>query len=151
VQPRDFGRPAPQAYNDHQPPAGMTARQQAYARPGYASGFYGGSTKSYSRPYASPRQARRAPAPAQQRGDYAQRSYIGDRSYSASAGRGFGGSFAKPARSSGFHLFGGGHKAEKPYGGGHAPKSYSGGKGFSKGHSGGGGHSGGHHGGGHRL
>jgi hypothetical protein len=151
AQPRNFGRPAIHAYNDHQLPAGMTAREQAYARSGYGSGFYGGSPQSYARPYDSPRQARRAPAPAQQRGDYAQRSYSGERSYSASAGRGFGESYGKPARSGGFHLFGGGHNAEKSYGGGRAPKSYSSGKGFSKGHSGGGGHSGGHHGGGHRL
>jgi hypothetical protein len=151
ARPDNYGRPATQAYNHPQAPVTMPARPQPYARPGYASGFYGGSPQSYARPYASPRQATRAPAPTQQRSDYALRSYPGARSYSASAGRGFGESYAKPARSGGFHLFGGGHNAGKSYGGGHAPKSYSSGKGSSKGHSGGGGHSGGHHGGGHRL
>jgi hypothetical protein len=150
AQPDNYGRPAGQGYNHPQAPVTMPSRQQAYAHPGYASGFYSGSPQSYARPYASPQQAGRAPAPTQQRGDYAQRSYNSGRSNSASAGRGFGESHAKSARSGGFHLFGGGHNAEKSFGGSHPPKSYSSGRGSSKGHSGGGGHSGGHHGGGHR-
>jgi hypothetical protein len=147
----NYVRPASQsyAYNRPQPQVSMPIRSQSYspyARPGgYGSGFYGGSSQSYAgRPataYASPQQAWRAPTP--QRGDFGQRSYLGDRSYSASAGRAFAGSSAKPEHTGGFHPFGG-HNAEKSYGGGHAPKSFSGGK-----HSGGGGLFGGHHGGGH--
>jgi len=155
---RNFVRSMPQPYNRLQAP--VTARQQADARSGYGFGFNGNSAQGYaSRPasaYANPQQNWRSAAPGPQRGDFAQRSYSGERSSSASADRGFGES--KPAHSGGFHLFGGGHNGEKSYshGGGHAPKSLSsgksyrgGGKSFSKGHSGGGGHSGGHHGGGH--
>ena len=153
AQPGNYGRSGQQAYNHLQPPVTMPARPQSYGRPGYGSGFYGESPQTYSsrpaNPYASPQQAWRGAASAPQRGDFGKRSYPGDRSYSASGGRGFEESPAKPAHSGGFHLFGGGHNAEKSYGGGHAPKSYGGGRGFSKGHSGGGGHSGGHHGGGH--
>jgi hypothetical protein len=154
----NYSRPGFQAYNRAEAP--VTARQQADARSGYGSGFYGHSQQSYTgRPataYASPQQNWRSAAPGPQRGDFAQRSYLGDRSYSPSTGRDF--AEPKQAHSGGIHLFGGGRNAEKSYsyGGGHAPKSYSGGKSyhgggksFSKGHSGGGGHSGGHHGGGH--
>ncbi len=160
AQQNNYGRSAPQPYNRLQAPFTMSARQQAYARSGYGSGFYGNSAKNYaSRPataYANPQQNWRASAPAPQRGGFAQRSYPGERSYSASVGSGF--AEPKTAHSGGFHLFGGGRKAERStsYGGGHAPKSYtrgksyrSGGKSFSKGHLGGGGHSGGHRGGGH--
>jgi hypothetical protein len=125
-------RPGLQAYNHSQPPVNLPVRPQSYARPGYASGFYGRSTQAY----ASPQQAWRGPT--------SQRGEFGQRYESAPAGRGFAEYNAKPQHSGGFHLFGGGH-GEKSYGGGHAPKSYGGGK-----HSGGGGgHSGGHHGGGH--
>jgi uncharacterized membrane protein YgcG len=154
----NYPRPGFQAYNRSQAPVTMTARQQADARSGYGSGFYGSSPQTYPRRpstgYDNPQQNWRASAPGPQRGDIGQRSYPGERSYSASAGRGFAEPPAKSARSGGFHLFGGGHNAEKSYsyGGGHAPKSYSsgksyrgGGKSFSKSHSGGGGHSGGHH------
>ncbi|MDR3725456.1 MAG: DUF3300 domain-containing protein [Terracidiphilus sp.] len=134
-RPEGYGtRPGLLAYNHSQPPITMPVRPQSYARPGYASGFYGRSTQAY----ASPQQAWRGPAP--QRGDFGQRYS------SAPVGRGFAEYNAKPQHSGGFHLFGGGHGGEKSYGGGHAPKFSSGGK-----HSGGGGgsHSGGHHGGGH--
>jgi len=137
----NFARPAIQnnyAYNR------MPARpQQSYARPGYASGFYGGAGQGYAnRPgsvYSSPQQNWRSAAPVQQRGGFAQRSYA------APAGRGFMESPGRQEHSGGFHLFGGGHSAAKSYGGGHAPRSFGGGR-----HSGGGGHSGGHSGGGHR-
>jgi hypothetical protein len=131
----------------------MTAREQAEGRTGYGTGFYGNLGQNYaSRPataYANPQQNWNASAPGPERGDFVQRSYSGNRSYSASAGRGF--AEPKSAHSGGFHLFGGGHNAERSYayGGGHSAKSYSSGKSFSKGHSGGGGHSGGHHGSGH--
>ncbi|MGA2673761.1 MAG: DUF3300 domain-containing protein [Terracidiphilus sp.] len=154
--PGSYVRPAWQnyAYNRPQPPVPMPVRpQQSYARPGYGSGFYGGAGQAYAgRPgsvYASPPQSWRAPAPSPQRGEFAQRGYSGDRSYSASPGRGFAESPAKPEHSGGFHLFGGGHNAEKSYGGGHAPKSYGGGKEFKE-HSHGSSHSGGHHGDGPR-
>jgi len=156
AQPRNYARPTQQVYNDHQPPAPLTARQQAYTRPGYASGFYGGSPQTYaSRPattYSSPQQSWRAPnstasGPTAQRGESSQRSYLSDRAYSPSSGHSFEESSSRQAHSGGFHLFGG-HSAEKSYGGGHAPKSYSS-KSFSKGHSGGGGHSGSNHSGGH--
>jgi hypothetical protein len=132
----------------------MTAREQAYARSGFGSGFYGGSTWTDSHPYTSPQQTWRAPAPAAQRNDFAQRGYPGERTYSGNGASPYGNrAFAetRPEHSGGFHLFGGGHNAEKSYsyGGGHAPKSFGGGKSSSKGHSGGGGHSGGHHGDGH--
>ncbi|MGA3346507.1 MAG: DUF3300 domain-containing protein [Terracidiphilus sp.] len=146
-------RSAPQPYNHFQAAAPMTAREQAEGRTGYGTGFYGNLGQNYaSRPataYANPQQNWNASAPGPERGDFVQRSYSGNRSYSASAGRGF--AEPKSAHSGGFHLFGGGHNAERSYayGGGHSAKSYSSGKSFSKGHSGGGGHSGGHHGSGH--
>jgi len=153
AQPRNYARPEFQAYNHSQPSIAMTARQQAEARSGYGSGFYGSSPQTYSRPYASTQQTWRAPAAAPQRNDFAQRSYLGERSYSGYGGspysnRAFAESSSKPAHSGGFHLFGG-HNAEKSYSysGGRAPKGYGGGKSFGKSHSGGGGHSGGHHGG----
>ena len=150
AQPGNYSHPAFQAYNRFQPSSAMTARQQAEARSGYGSGFYGGSPQVYSRrpatAYPGPQSTWRAPT---QRQNFAQRPYSGDKFYSASAGRGFGESSAKPAHTGGFHLLGGGHNAEKSFHGGHAPKNYSSGKSFSKGHSGGG-HSGGHHGGRHR-
>jgi hypothetical protein len=131
-------------------PLSTPARQQAYNRPGYASGFYGSSpqreSQYNSRPPAAPY--------ANQRQEFAQRSYLGDRSSSGYGGSSYGNrTFAesKPPHSGGFHLFGGGHSSEKSYGGGHAPKNYGGGKGSSKSHSGGGGHSGSHHGGSHRF
>jgi hypothetical protein len=153
--PGSYVRPAWQnyAYNRPQPPAPMPARPQpSYARPGYGYGFYGGAGQAYARPssvYSGPQQSWRAPAPSPQRGEFVQRGDPGDRSYSASPGRGFAESPAKPEHSGGFHLFGGGHHAEKSYGGGHAPKSYGGGKEFKE-HSHGSSHSGGHHGDGHR-
>jgi len=141
----NYARPAPQnyAYNRSQLQGNMSVRpQQSYARPGYASGFYGGAGQGYAnRPgsvYASPQQNWRSAAPAQQRGGFAQRSYA------APAGRGFMQSPGRQERSGGFHLFGGGHGAAKSYGGGHASGGFGGGR-----HSGGGGHSGGHSGGGH--
>lgn len=122
-------RPGLQAYNRYQPPVNLPVRPQSYARPGYASGFYGSSTQ----PYASQRQEWRAPT--------SSRSDFGRQYDAAQTGRGLARYAAKPQHAGGFHLFGGGHGGEKSYGGGHAPKFSSGGK-----HSGGGGgHSSGHH------
>ncbi|MGA3080171.1 MAG: DUF3300 domain-containing protein [Terracidiphilus sp.] len=152
AQSGNYLRPALPEYNRPQPLGAMTAREQAYARPGYASGFYGGSPQYDSRrpaaPYANPQQSGRGAPSYPQRQEFAQRSYLGDRSYSGYGGSSRGNrAFAesKPPHSGGFHLFGGGHNAEKYYGGGHAPRNYGGGKSSSKGHSGG------HHGGGHRF
>ena len=156
------GRPAPQqnyAYNRpmERPQAAMPVRPQqsyaprafapqSYARPGYGSGFYGGTGQAYGGRsggvYGSPQQGWRAPAAAP-RNDFGQRAYPAPRS--APMNRSFGGYSAKPERSGGFHLFGGGHNSGRSFGGGKAPKSSGGGK-----HSGvGGGHSGGGHGWGH--
>ena len=121
----NYTRPVLQAYNHSQPESYQPARSQPYARPAYASGFYGRSTQTYAAP---------------------QRVDFGQRGYSAPAGRSYAEPVAKQQRSGGFHLFGSGHNSEKSYGGGHAPKSFSGGK-----HSGGGGgHSSSHHGSEHR-
>jgi hypothetical protein len=162
AQPGNYARPALPENNRPQPLGAMTARQQAYARPGYTSSFYGSSPQRESQfdsrrstaPYANQQQAGRGASSIPQRQEFAQRSYLGDRSSSGYGGSSHGNrAFAesKPPHSGGFHLFGGGHSAEKSYGGGHAPKNYSSGKRSSKGHSGGGGHSGSHHGGSHRF
>ena len=145
-EPGNYPRSGFRTYNGPRTPVPLTAREQADGRSGYGPSYYGGSPRTYpNRPapaYRIPEQNWRASATVQQRGDSAGRSYLGERSYSTSAGRGFAESSTRPARSGGFHLFGGGHKS---YGGGHAPKSYGGGRATGKGHSGGGGHSGGHH------
>jgi hypothetical protein len=136
----------------------LPGRPQNYARSGNTSGFYSRTPQTYAgRPgaYSSPQQSWRAPAIPSRPGEFSQRSYSGDRPYSGQrayqdyGSRGYAKSFAKPEHSGGFHLFGGGHKAEKAYGGYKVPKSHGGGKEFKE-HSHGGGHSGGHHGGGHR-
>ena len=154
AQPRNYGRPGFQAYDQLRPSTAITARQQAEGRSGYGSSFYGNSPQTYSHPYASTQQPWRSSAPTPQRNDSAQRSYLGERSYSGYDGspynnHAFGESSARSSHSGGFHLFG--HNSEKSYsyGGGHAPKGYSGGKGFGKGRSGGSGRSSGHHSGGH--
>jgi hypothetical protein len=153
-------RPALQNYAYNHPPD-LPGRPQNYARSGNASGFYGRTPQTYAgRPggaYSSPQQAWRAPSTPSRPGEFSQRSYSysGDRAYSGQrayqdhGSRSFDKSYAKPEHNGGFHLFGGGHKAEKAYGGYKAPKSHGGGKGFKE-HSHGGGHSGGHHSGGHR-
>ncbi len=151
MRPNSYVRPAFQDYGYNRqlgrPQAAMPARQQAYspqsyARPGYGSSYYGGTSQAYDGRmggYGSPQRGWRAPAVPAQHGGFEQRAYV------APGGRGFMGSEARPRRSGGLHMFGGGHGSERAFGGGKAPKSFSGGK-----HSGGGGHSGGHGGGGHR-
>lgn len=93
-----------------------------------------------------------------------QRGEFGRRASAAFASRDFAHSAGKPPRSSGLHLFGGGHEVRSASsrgsggfhmrgggGGGHATNSFhGGGRNFGGGHShGGGGHSGGHGGGKH--
>jgi hypothetical protein len=129
----------------------MPNRPHQYGGSSYGSSFYSRSGENYGRRpdgYSNPMQAYRGQAPAIQRG-----GDFGRRSSSDLMGRGFAPSSSKPARSGGFHLFGGG--------GGHAPKGFNGkgsggGKGFGggksfSGHSGGGGHGGGHGGGKHHF
>jgi hypothetical protein len=155
----NYERPAYQnyAYNRAQPvrPQQTYSQRpytpQSYERPAYRSGFYGGTGQNYgNRPgsvYSSPQQSWRASA-ATPRNDFASRGDFNQRAYSAprsaSMARGFGGYSAKPEKSGGFHLFGGGHSSGNSFGhsfgGGKAPKSFSGG---SHG-GGGGGHSRGH-------
>jgi hypothetical protein len=141
----NYARPAPQNYENrayenrayayNRPPQiAIPARPQpysAYTRPG-GSSFY-----SNPRPEYAVRPA--TPYAAMPRSDFGQRSYLGERAYTAPHVRGFAEFAPKPEHSGGFHLFGGRHESEKSFGGGKAPK-FSGGK-----HSGGGG---GHHGGG---
>jgi hypothetical protein len=112
-----YGRPATQnyAYNRAQPV--MPARPQAYA---------------------SPQQYARAPMSTYQRNEFAQHSYAEPRSYGGS--RAFAESAPKQERSSGSHMFGGGHSSY------HAPKAPKAPKMSGGGHHGGGGHSGGHRG-----
>ena len=142
---RNDGRPAYQNYAygrpAERPQSMMPARPQqsyapySYARPSYSSGFLGQSRQAYGGrvggAYTSPQQSLRAAEPT-------SHSYKGFEGYSA-----------KPQRSGGFHMFGGGGAPKSSYGhsfgGGKAPKSFGGGK-----HSGGGGgHSSSHGGGGH--
>jgi hypothetical protein len=119
--------PSLEAYNHIQPPV---SGSQQYGRLG--SGSRPGSI------YGSPLRAYRAPSAAFQGANFAARSSR------AFGGRDFAGDSPKPARSGGFHLFGGRHSSENFQGGGHAPKSFRGGRNFSR-HSGGGGHSSGKH------
>lgn len=131
-----YARPSMEAYN--RMPAQMSRPQQS-ARPisGYGSGFYN-SPGYAARPnpvYSSPSQAYRSASPGFHSGDF------GERSSGAFAGRGFESYSGKPAKSGGFHPFGGGHEHESK-----APKPY---KESSHGHSERGGHSGGLFGGKH--
>jgi hypothetical protein len=140
-----YGRSGQEGYN--RVPL-MTNRPQQYGSSSYGSGLYNRPGQNYDNrrapSYNNSMQAYRGSAAGVQRSDF------GRQSSNAGMSRGFGQSSSKPARSGGFHLFGGG---------GHAPKSYSGGKSFGGGknfgggksfggHSGGGGH-GGHGGGEH--
>ena len=145
---RDFPAGRPQA------PVAQPARPQAYDRPGgygYGDGFYRNQGQAYATrpaaPYGDPRQGWHAPASNYQHNDFAQRSYAEPRSFSEprsySGGRGFAGSYPKPERGGGMHLFGGGHgggsqhfsyKAPKMPKAPRAPKMSGGG-----GHHGGGG------------
>src|ERR1035437_4199951 len=133
----------------HRPPYSYaTNRQLGGSSRGYPTRV------GYARPPLEARNRLQSPLSRQQSSYRApsasyQRSNFGQPSYRASLGKSFAGSFGKPPRSSGSHLFGGGHASENFHGGGHAPKSFSGGKSFSSGHSGGGGHSSGHGGGKH--
>jgi hypothetical protein len=171
-QPGNFVRPGIQdnfAYNRPEPsrPESMTAREQAYGRSGYQSGYQGGNQVrpqgGYQQPYAgrpsasyaSPQQSWRTPS--EQRNDFAQRSYqpqrsyLSDRSYSTYGGsRNF--AEARPEQSGASHFFGGGHNSDRSYGSYKAPKNSFKEPKAPKEHSHGGGHSGGggHHGGGHR-
>ena len=148
---RSESRPAYQNYTYNRqmerPQTVMPVRPQqsyapySYGRQSYGSGFYGQTRQAFGNraggSFSSPKQSWQGAAPA-------PRSY-----------QGFGGYSAKPQRSGGFHLFGGGGGSKSSYGhsfgGGKAPKSFGGG-----GHSGGGGggrsssHSGSHGGWGHR-
>jgi hypothetical protein len=136
--------PSQQSYNRASP---SVARPQtyAYARPNYANPDYGygGSSRSAqsygARPnsaYASPYQSYRAP------------QYGSSRAFAQSPQRGYAGSYSKPGRSGGFHLFGHGRESNGFSGGGRAPKGFSGGgrapKGFGGGKAPKAGHSGGH-------
>jgi uncharacterized membrane protein YgcG len=132
-----YARPAPQTYENRtyaynrQPQIAMPGRPQPYGRPGgYDPSFYGNSRPEYAVRPATPYAA----VP---RSDFGQRSYLGERAYTAPHGRGFAERASKLEHSGGFHLFGGHRESERSFGGGHAPK-FSGGK-----HSGGSG--GGHH------
>ena len=121
---------------------------------GYGSSWNretGEGYRSSARPsYARSMQPYRGPTSGFQRGEF------GGRSSGAFASRDFTHSHGIPSRSSGFHLFGGGHEPKRVSsrgssgfhagGGGHAPKSFHGsGKIFSGGRSHGGGHGGKHH------
>jgi hypothetical protein len=149
ARPENAVRPAFQDYaysraQQRTQPQMPARQQQAYARPGYGSSFYGGTGQTYGygrqqgSNYGAPQQSWRAPTMPSQRGGFEQRSYA------ASSSRGFMQSAPKQERSGGFHMFGGGRSSEHSFGGGKAPKSYGGG-----GHGGGGGHSSSHSGGGH--
>ncbi len=147
ARPENNVRPAFQDYSygrsqERMPAAVAPRQQQAYARPGYGSSYYGGSAQTYNYGrsgygYGSPQQAWRSPSTSMQRGAYDQRAYA------APSSRGFMQSAPKQERSGGFHLFGGG---SEHYGGGKPPKSFGGG---GKHSGGGGGHSSSHSGGGH--
>ncbi|MGA8439812.1 MAG: DUF3300 domain-containing protein [Candidatus Sulfotelmatobacter sp.] len=115
-----YGRSSVRTYNSVRP---ASSSPQPYGRSSYGSSSSGRSAESYSRgrgaTYGGSRRAYRAPSANFQRSNFGKQPS------------------GKPAHS-GFHLFGGGHRA----------KSFSGGKSFGRGHSGGGGH-GGHSGGKH--
>ena len=150
-----YARAPEQAYNRFQP----QARPLQEGRGAYGSRFSGGFGENYrGSGSSSSRQSQpyRAPSAGFPRGE------LGERSSGFVASRAFTAPPAKPARSGGFHLFGGGHAPKsyggdrnfsgghghQSFGGGHAPKSFGGGKSFSGKRSGGGGHSSGGHGGG---
>ncbi len=146
VRPDNYARPAFQDYTYNRAqqrtqPEISNRQQQAYARPGYGSGFYSGAGQTYGygrqqgSSYGAPQRSWRAPSMPSQRGGYEQQ-----RSFAATPSRGFMQSAPKQERSGGFHLFGGGHGSEHSFGGGKPPKSYGGGGGHSSSHS-----SGGHH------
>ena len=151
------------------------ARSESYARPGgNGNSFYSNSQQAYAaRPAAPyPGQAARAPTPAFQHNDYAQRSYSAaprtyaadPRSYSGAysgSGKGsYGGSrniaqaysredYSKQERGGGSHMFGGGHGEQNYHASYKAPKMPKAPK-APKMSAGGGHHSGGifnHHGG----
>ncbi len=127
----------PGNYSGYRP--SQTYGSRGYQGSGYASGVQQGRlSPSVHRPSIDDHSLARV-----------QRPTLGQRSGEFGA-KGYGGSYEKQARASGFHPFGGGHGSES-FGGGHAPKmkapkNYGGGH-SSSGHSGGG-HSGGHSGGG---
>ncbi len=163
----NYERPAFQNYAYNRPQPVMPARpQQAYPqrpsapqsfeRPAYRSGFYGETGQNYgNRPgsvNSSPQQNWRSPATAPRndfasRGDFNQRAFSAPRS--APMARSFQSYSAKPEKSGGFHLFGGGHSSGNSYGhsfgGGKAPKSFGGGSHGGGGHSSSHGSSGHHH------
>jgi len=130
MRPNSYVRPAFQDYGYNRqlgrPQAAMPARQQAYspqsyARPGYGSSYYGGTSQAYDGRmggYGSPQRGWRAPAVPAQHGGFEQRAYV------APGGRGFMGSEARPRRSGGLHMFGGGHGSERAFGGGKAPRAF---------------------------
>jgi len=158
-----YVRPALPGYTYNRPAPILPARPQTYSRPGgYGSGFDGRGGQSFARP-ASPysyggQQGWRTPESTYQRNDFAQRSYAEPRSYSGN--RGYAEAYARPEKSGGMHLFGGGHSGGDEHFAYKAPKMpkpmkaphMSGGGGFGGGHhGGGGGFGGGHHGGGGGL
>lgn len=147
-----YNHPA-QTYSYNRPQAIMPARPQPYGRLGGdhsafverpAQGWAGRPASSY---LGQP-QNWRASQSNQERENFAQRSYFGNKSYQPYAGRGFAESYAKPHNSGGFHLFGS-RSEERSHTSFHAPKAPKAPKGYGGGKHFGGGRSGGHHGGGH--
>jgi hypothetical protein len=121
---RGFSRPSVRtpenyAYGRPQPQVPMAARPETYARPsGYGSSAFGAVP---GRTYASPQQSWRAPAPAYQRNDFAQRSFADSRANSG--GRGFAESGSKPEHANGFHMFGGNHGEQGTHASYRAPRA----------------------------
>ena len=159
--------PETYAYNRSPARPDISARPALPVRPeaygptrDYGSSYYANQHQPYAArpavPHFSP-QAGRAPAYAYQRNEFAQRSYAEPRSYSSGhsneqayrsfepSGQQFGGQRFSEQRSSGFHMFGGGHGGESYHASYHAPKAPKAPKMSGGGHHSGGGHSG-HHG-----